>query len=451
MKTLRTFCDVSVQARSKLKVSSERTPEGYLVAEVNATRPGIFEYVDERGVVLRVLRPRDQVFDKESMDSLRNKPATFDHPENEILPDSTNIQKYMVGAVHDQVEEVDDFVRTKLTVYRKDAIDAIDAGNDEVSCGYKAVFEECPGSVDPEFGPYDLKQTNIRYNHLAVGIDEGRGGPSVRILLDSKTATIKGENPMGKKFKLGDKDFDVPEDLHDALSKHFSDKDTEMLGMKALADKYKIDSEGLAKELDKMKKAKDSMDDEEGEEADDAAEAEEKDCKDSAGSLLNLETLRPHTSVGKRIKTAFIRLHSTIKAEKEKTVKAVTDSADPNKLAEAAQERAKLVGVALNVLDKADAQKLFRTNADDIKKQVIAAKNPKLTAEVIAAKSAEWRDGMYESIANSIDFNMGETLGAMFMPPAETRQTVPGPGNGRQQRAPWVKPSLSHSRALTKK
>ena len=68
-----------------------------------------------------------------------------------------------------------------------------------------------------------------------------------------------------------------------------------------------------------------------------------------------------------------------------------------------------------------------------------------MSVEQIAAKSAEWLDGMYDAIANTVDFIMGETLGAMLMPAPETERANPNPqrGNGRQA---WVKPNLAHSR-----
>ena len=37
--------------------------------------------------------------------------------------------------------------------------------------------------------PFDFRQTNIRYNHLAI-VDEARAGPEARIVLDGEDAVL---------------------------------------------------------------------------------------------------------------------------------------------------------------------------------------------------------------------------------------------------------------------
>lgn len=414
MKTLRRFVGVQViDSAEWLAEEPVISPEGYLTASVNATRPGVFEYRDEKGRPLRMLRPREEVLRQESMDTLANKPATFDHPSN--LPTARDIEKYIVGAVGNKVCAVEDYVRTTVTVHVKAAIDAIKAGNREVSCGYLSDIYHEPGISD-EFGPYDLIQKNIRYNHLAVGIDKGRAGHECRILMDSqpKETTVK--------LKIGDKEYEVPEDLHDAVLQHFA-------GTQKKYDKLMSEHEKLK---DRLNQGEDDDDDMENM----AAASDDDDKKTEA----KMDSFAPKSARGKVIKGMFSKMQGKLKAA-ELLNKQVTDSAaDPAKLAQAAREHAKIVAVGMAVIDKADAGELFKLSAVELKKKVIAAKMPKVSLE---GKDQGFMDGLFEGIQAQVSpSNVGEILGAMLLDSKET-ETKAEPK--KFERKPWVAKPLHHS------
>lgn len=168
--------------RAPLKAT--RTDEGYLVDTPVLTRTGVFEYRDGAGKVRREFRPPDEVFNADSMASLRGKPITDGHPGKVT---AKNVRQHIVG--------------TALSVGRQDGQNMVgdihifdtgpvDAGNKELSLGYELELDETPG-VSPEGERYDAVQRNIRYNHLAV-VKRGRAG-NARLNLDAADAVTKTE------------------------------------------------------------------------------------------------------------------------------------------------------------------------------------------------------------------------------------------------------------------
>lgn len=162
--------------------------DGRLIADALITKPGVFEYPDKNypGGIRRELRPDAEVYSRETMDSFASMPCTLRHPPK--LLDATIAKLYMVGSTGDRVsrEQVtgdSDWLKTKVMVADATSIKRMDAGDNAVSCGYKCILEERAG-VDPKYGRFDVVQTQIRGNHLAVGIPEGRAGDMARVRMD---------------------------------------------------------------------------------------------------------------------------------------------------------------------------------------------------------------------------------------------------------------------------
>ena len=166
-----------------------KTEQGYLRVPVSATRTGVLTYRKGDGTVIRELRPKEEVFKKESMDTLGGVPLTNRHP-TELL-NSKNTKHYAVGFTSDKVQQNDIYLDTIATITDQDLIDEIEKGGlREVSCGYECELEESPGEFDGQ--AYDVIQRNIKYNHLAV-VDKGRAGPQVRLKLDSSDAILENQ------------------------------------------------------------------------------------------------------------------------------------------------------------------------------------------------------------------------------------------------------------------
>lgn len=179
--------------------SIEKTPQGFLKVPGFATRTGVFTYIDRNGSVRRELRHPDDVFDPESLATLKNAPVTLEHPPVMLTPD--NVKQYMKGYTTDRVEVNRDLVETDLIIAVDDAIKAVEQdGMRELSSGYMADLEQKPGVYNGN--EYDVRQRNIKYNHVAI-VKKGRAGPEARLRLDSADAVMSAEgNPAFEELPM---------------------------------------------------------------------------------------------------------------------------------------------------------------------------------------------------------------------------------------------------------
>lgn len=175
--------------------------EGYL------TRSGIFVYRDAQGKAIRELRPPEEVMHPESLASFGLMPVTNDHPSELLTAD--NAKEYQVGTVSESVVAEGDKVRAALMITDAQAIEALDAGKSELSCGYTADVVQESGVWQGQ--PYDAKQINIRGNHVAL-VDAGRAGPACSVRMDAAGAAqeILMDEIM---MELGGAQYSVPADL----------------------------------------------------------------------------------------------------------------------------------------------------------------------------------------------------------------------------------------------
>lgn len=166
------------------------TEEGFLRGRACVTNIGVFPYRFADGTIEWELRHPDDVFDQESMDSLKLKPVTNDHPPVMLTPD--NVREYQVGNLGDNPYNGDNIhLAIDMVVQDKEAIDAIMAGKREISCGYVCDLEDTTGTWMGM--QYTKRQRNIRYNHVAA-VTKGRAGEAARFRLDSAGAImISGE------------------------------------------------------------------------------------------------------------------------------------------------------------------------------------------------------------------------------------------------------------------
>lgn len=158
------------------------TKDGYLAATVRAARAGIqiyrgYEVGDPKMKEVRVYRPPDEVFHKDSLATYPHKPITNDHPP--VMVDSESWKKYAVGAMGESVARDGEFVVVPMALMDQDVIDDYRKGKRQLSMGYtcELVFD---AGVTPDGQEYDAVQRNIRANHLAV-VAVARGGPDLKI------------------------------------------------------------------------------------------------------------------------------------------------------------------------------------------------------------------------------------------------------------------------------
>lgn len=129
---------------------------------------------DASGTVT-VWRTEDEVFSPETMASFEGVAVTVGHPEdsagNILFVNPANFAELAHGHIQNVrrgTGDKADLLIADVLVKRQEAIDAIEAGLTDVSCGYDALYKQ--------LSPGKGKQYQITGNHLAVGIDRGRAG-----------------------------------------------------------------------------------------------------------------------------------------------------------------------------------------------------------------------------------------------------------------------------------
>ena len=183
-------------------LAAHRRADGTLLVEGFAAREGILEYRVGNGVRRELVRADTLA---KAAAGLGRAPVTLGHPDPVVYPNGVtpdNVQRLGVGDTGGEVVLADGgFVKVQLAVRRRDALDAIAQGTQELSPGYDVLLDETPG-VDPVHGRYDAVQTERRYNHLAI-VDRARGGDAIRLRADSGVATsvigggTRAERPRG--------------------------------------------------------------------------------------------------------------------------------------------------------------------------------------------------------------------------------------------------------------
>lgn len=244
------------------------TKDGYLVCMPRVARTGIQVY---RGSEVgkpeldqvRVYRPHEQVFHKDSVASFSCKPITNDHPPDHV--NAANWRQFAVGMVGEDVMRDGEMIRVPMTLMDAGVIRDYEAGKKEISVGYGCELKWEPGKCKD--GEYDAIQTGILVNHVAV-VDAARGGSKLAI----------GDDETEDTFTTGDDDMEIKTrsvmidglacvvaDHHaDILDRHVKKQDAAIVDLtaqlKAANDKIATVTTDAAKAADEAKKALETKD-----------------------------------------------------------------------------------------------------------------------------------------------------------------------------------------------
>jgi len=178
--------------RSRLP-SARMTKEGYIRADAVVTRVGVFLYRNTDGSERRELRLPDEVFNKDSLESMKMIPVTNTHPQGRFV-DAENSKDLQIGTTGETITHDEKFVTSSVVINRKDGVEAVKRGRRELSLGYNAQVEFTDGIWNGE--RYDAIQRNIIYNHLAI-VDEARAGSSAALHLDEADVNLTNHKPKG--------------------------------------------------------------------------------------------------------------------------------------------------------------------------------------------------------------------------------------------------------------
>ena len=286
---------------TKLSDNITETPEGFLIChDVIIARTGMQEYSSSEvpveskdGALIQIHRTKDEVLRAETLASFEGKPVTANHPDGFVTPDNWNgLAMGFTANVRAVEDGVDGYIIADLVITNKAAIDAVQDGLREVSCGYKADY------ID--HGDGTGSQKGILGNHVAL-VPRGRCG-SVCAIKDSHL------KQQGVKMTLKEK-------FVDALSKVFDSVEGEEPEVKDV-EPSEPEAKGLSK-LDEIAQKLDmviealgklsSIDENKEPEVIDAKEPDEEVTVD-ADTIARAEIIAPGIAMTADVKSKAIEM-----------------------------------------------------------------------------------------------------------------------------------------------
>lgn len=165
--------------------------EFWFIEKNPITKVGVFPYLGkqisqdcEPNKIYYVLRPKEELFKKETLDSLKLLPLVDEHTmlgKDFTAPEDKGID----GILGEQVVHDNDTIYTDIKIFSEDMKEKIRDGKKELSLGYFCTYDKQEGTYKGQ--RYDYIQKDIIGNHLAL-VDKGRMGSEVRVY-DSKVYT----------------------------------------------------------------------------------------------------------------------------------------------------------------------------------------------------------------------------------------------------------------------
>ena len=176
-----------IYLKDQLPLDSTRilTPEGYLKATAAITMIGVQMYPAsdfgaESDEPVGVFRPPETVFHPETIESIKMKPITMQHPEQDV--DAGNHGRLAIGSVGESVEPIDALRLGASIIINEESIvkQILERNIEELSLGYDSYIVSEEGTYNGE--PYFYRfEGPMIVNHLAI-VDDGRCGDTVKIL-----------------------------------------------------------------------------------------------------------------------------------------------------------------------------------------------------------------------------------------------------------------------------
>lgn len=175
-------------------IKAKRTDEGFIKDTPVLTRTGVFVYRNADGSERREYRPPEEVFKADSLALYAGIPITNGHPGKVT---SANAANHTIGAVLTPARQDGDNLIADIVIHN---VEAVNAGNKELSVGYELDLDETPG-ITPNGERYDAVQRNIIPNHLAI-VSRGRAG-NARLNMDGdEEAVINDGSVVMTKLRL---------------------------------------------------------------------------------------------------------------------------------------------------------------------------------------------------------------------------------------------------------
>jgi uncharacterized protein len=157
--------------------------------------PGVLEYDGVKELI-----PDEELFSPETIHSFFGVPISVEHPDQAISTE--NYKNHIVGSVI-SAEKMNGALQGEFVVYDSETIRLIDEG--ELTGLSIARLAELIPVIAPD---YQIKQTKIRANHLALTKSPRNSKATITQRIDSK-----GENLMKYKCDSDGKEYEVPDSV----------------------------------------------------------------------------------------------------------------------------------------------------------------------------------------------------------------------------------------------
>lgn len=305
----------------------EKTEEGYLRGQAIVTRTGVFIYRNEDGSERRELRHPDDILTQDSLETLKNIPVTINHPPE--LVNSSNTDQYMVGATGEQVQVDGQHIMTSLSIMHNPAVYEIEQNQkNNLSLGYHCDLVEEQGEFRGM--PYDYRQKNVVYNHLAV-VNVARAGNDARLNINKDEMSVaradqseineqvkieepeKMENENKAKINLDGTEYEVAQAVKERMEKKDADLaqlESEKEVVKARADQLQSKVDSLNAEIERLNKSVEDADNIMADQINYAAQ-QRIDTLTKAAKILNSDNLHEMSQRNdNEIKVEVIKKHN---------------------------------------------------------------------------------------------------------------------------------------------
>ena len=228
-------------------VKATKNEDGFIYDTPVLTRTGVFVYLNPDGSERREYRPPEEVFHADSLQGYKGLPITNGHPG---LVTSANAANHTIGAVLGEARQDGNNLIADIVIHNPAAVNA---GNKELSVGYKLDLDETPG-ISPDGERYDAVQRNIRPNHLAI-VKKGRAGVA-RLNMDGDAVFNDKDVTMSKMRLDNGIEYDAAPEViqaYNKLKQDAADSEAAKAKEQARADAAEADLKKLQSELPQIK------------------------------------------------------------------------------------------------------------------------------------------------------------------------------------------------------
>lgn len=248
---------------SEIKRVDSRDANGFLRVKATVTKPGVYAYVRD-GNIRHELKPESEIFAPVHMESVHGAVVTSEHPPGAVAVTPENSKKFQRGHSMSAPTQTADGLVVDLVVTDQTLIDDAESGRRTgVSEGMRNTFDHSPGiwtAPDGSKHPYDVIQTNMVANHLAI-VSTPRV-TAAQLHLDSleqdepqETNTMENQSTL----TIDGADFKIDANVASIVRAHLGRKDAEIKALQAKLAEATTSYDSLTEEKDKALAERDAV------------------------------------------------------------------------------------------------------------------------------------------------------------------------------------------------